>query len=195
MSTCIYMIRHGESPKTEGNERTRGLTEKGMSDACSVTELLKDEGIDVFISSPYQRAILTLENLAKTMGKEVIVFEDIKETMFAGDNRIVPNQELYPAVRKMFADPELSLPGGETIAACYNRSMAILKHILHAYKGKKIALGTHGIVMTLMMRYFDSRYDVDFLFQTSKPDIYKLELSEEDELIKVQRLWKVSVQH
>ncbi len=28
MSTFVYMVRHGESPK-EGNERTRGLTEKG----------------------------------------------------------------------------------------------------------------------------------------------------------------------
>jgi hypothetical protein len=27
------MVRHGESSKSEGNERTRGLTEKGNSDA------------------------------------------------------------------------------------------------------------------------------------------------------------------
>lgn len=32
MNTFIYMIRHGDSPK-EGNERTRGLTEKGETDA------------------------------------------------------------------------------------------------------------------------------------------------------------------
>ncbi len=32
MKTFIYMVRHGESPKTEENERTRGLTEKGKLD-------------------------------------------------------------------------------------------------------------------------------------------------------------------
>lgn len=46
--------------------------------------------------------------------------------------------------------------------------------------------------MTLMMGCFDSRYDVDFLFQTSKPDIYRLELNEKDECIGVQRMWKVA---
>lgn len=65
MKTFIYMVRHGESPKVDdGNERSRGLTLKGESDAQIVTELLKDEGIDTFISSPYSRAILTIEGVA-----------------------------------------------------------------------------------------------------------------------------------
>lgn len=38
--TTIYMVRHGESPKTEGNERTRGLTEKGKGDARIVADIL-----------------------------------------------------------------------------------------------------------------------------------------------------------
>lgn len=61
MSTFIYMVRHGESLKIEGNERTRGLTEKGNLDTHRVTEILKTEGIDTFISSPYKRAMLTIE--------------------------------------------------------------------------------------------------------------------------------------
>jgi phosphohistidine phosphatase SixA len=35
MKNIIYMVRHGESPKIEGNERTRGLTDKGRSDALT----------------------------------------------------------------------------------------------------------------------------------------------------------------
>lgn len=46
MKTYIYMVRHGESPKTENNERTRGLTDRGLADAKRITEMLKDEGID-----------------------------------------------------------------------------------------------------------------------------------------------------
>ncbi|MBA9087866.1 phosphohistidine phosphatase SixA [Fontibacillus solani] len=48
MNTYIYMIRHGESPKTEGDDSTRGLTEKGKVDANKVTELLKEEGLNIF---------------------------------------------------------------------------------------------------------------------------------------------------
>ena len=43
MSTYIYMVRHGESPKLEGNERMRGLTERGHMDARRVTDILKAE--------------------------------------------------------------------------------------------------------------------------------------------------------
>lgn len=62
MNTYIYMVRHGESPKLDGGERTRGLTEKGSLDVHKVTDILKTEGIDTFISSPYKRAVLTIEN-------------------------------------------------------------------------------------------------------------------------------------
>ncbi|EJS58643.1 hypothetical protein ICG_01849 [Bacillus cereus BAG1X1-3] len=44
MNTYIYMVRHGESPKLEGNERTRGLTEKGILDAQRVTEIIRNRG-------------------------------------------------------------------------------------------------------------------------------------------------------
>ncbi|AAP10126.1 Phosphoglycerate mutase [Bacillus cereus ATCC 14579] len=31
--------------------------------------------------------------------------------------------------------------------------------------------------MTLMMGYYDSKYDLNFLLQTSKPDIYRMEFN------------------
>ncbi len=38
MSTVVYMVRHGDSPK-DGNERSRGLTERGYLDAERITGL------------------------------------------------------------------------------------------------------------------------------------------------------------
>lgn len=113
-------------------------------------------------------------------------------SVFVPGDRIVANDELYPVVRRMFADAAYSLPGGETIAVCQERAMRVLQQIVHTNRGKKIAIGSHGAIMTLMMSCFDSRYDVDFLFQTSKPDIYRMELNEKDECIGVQRMWKVA---
>lgn len=63
------MIRHGESPKV-GNERTRGLTDKGEQDAIKVAESLKEEGVEVFVSSPYTRAVETIRGLAEYAGKK-----------------------------------------------------------------------------------------------------------------------------
>ena len=36
MNIVIYMVRHAESPYTEGNERTCGRTAKGKADAEKV---------------------------------------------------------------------------------------------------------------------------------------------------------------
>ncbi|KGE16804.1 histidine phosphatase family protein [Paenibacillus wynnii] len=188
MKTMIYMVRHGDSPKTEGNERTRGLTDKGRSDANRITELLRNEEIDTFVSSPYTRAVLTIEELAQSLGKEVLVVEDLKEMMFSSEDKIISYKVLYPSLENMFSDPDFSLPGGESSRICQKRSIGILKEILKKYRGQKVVIGTHGIVMTLMMGYFDSQYDLDFLLHTSKPDIYRMEFNEED-LIGTERMW------
>ena len=87
MRTFIYLVRHGESPKTEGNERSCGLTEKGIFDANRVTEMLKDEAIDTSISSPSKRAFLTIEGLSKKQEKEVLLCEDLRELVFKGSIR------------------------------------------------------------------------------------------------------------
>ena len=189
MNTYIYMVRHGESPKLEGNERTRGLTEKGILDAQRITEILETEGIDTFISSPYKRAMLTIEKSANYHEKEIVVYENLKECRFLSEDKIISDKEVYPLVKKMFSNPDFTLTGGESYVDCQRRVVKILKEILIDFQGHKIVVGTHGLVMTLMMNYFDNQYGLEFLMNTSKPDVYKLEFKDE-QLINVERLWR-----
>lgn len=185
------MVRHGESPK-EGNERTRGLTDKGYLDAQRVTDILKGEKIDAVVSSPYIRSLLTVEKIAQEIGQEVLVFEDLKERVFSPDNKRLEDKELVHILDKSFFDSNFSLEGGESNADCQKRAIRVLKELLDTKRNKKVVIGTHGAVMTLMMGYFDSTYDLDFLHSTSKPDIYRMEFNEQ-ELLNVQRIWGVSV--
>lgn len=190
MNTFIYMVRHGESPKGGGeNERTRGLTEKGKLDVHRITQLLKEEGIEVFVSSPYKRAILSVQDLAACSGKEVIVFEDLKERIFLNEDDRIPDKELYPLLKKSFSDSTFALTGAESNADCQKRAVTVLNELLTTYQGGKVAIGTHGAVMALMMGYYDSQYDLDFLLHTSKPDIYRMGF-DGHELVGVQRLWE-----
>lgn len=68
---------------------------------------------------------------------------------------------------------------------------SLKRTILDTFGDKKVVIGTHGAVMTLMMGYFDSAYDLNFLHSTSKPDIYRIEFKEM-ELVNVQRIWGVN---
>ena len=191
MSTVVYMVRHGESPK-EGNDRTRGLTEKGYLDAQRVTDILKYEKIDAVVSSPYIRSILTVEKIAQQIGQEVLVFEDLKERIFSSENKRLADEELDQILEKSFLHSNFSLEGGESNADCQKRAIKVLKELLDTLRNKKIVIGTHGAIMTLMMGYFDSTYDLNFLHSTSKPDIYRMEFNEL-ELLNVQRIWGVSI--
>jgi 2,3-bisphosphoglycerate-dependent phosphoglycerate mutase len=182
------MVRHGESPKTEENERTRGLTEKGKIDAYRITDILQGEGIEVCISSPYNRSILTIQELATRLGQEVLIFEELKERIFSAEDKRISDKELFPLLKKSFSDPNFALTGGESNAICQNRAIKVLKELLKTYRGRKVVLGTHGAVMTLMMGYYDSQYDLKFLLHTSKPDIYRMEFNGQ-ELVEVKRLW------
>ncbi|WP_137791606.1 histidine phosphatase family protein [Bacillus sp. E(2018)] len=191
MSTKVYMVRHGDSPK-EGNERTRGLTEKGYQDAQRVAELLRDKEIDVVVSSPYLRSILTVEQVALHTGKEVMVMEDLRERVFSSSGNRLDDKELGPLLEKSFEDFTFYLENGESNAACQKRAVLVLKELLRTYQDKNMVIGTHGAVMTLMMNYFDSSFDLDFLYSTTKPDIYRLAFNDE-ELVSVERVWDKTI--
>lgn len=181
------MVRHGDSPK-EGNERTRGLTEKGRIDALRLTALLRKEEIDVVTSSPYTRSILTVKELAQQIGKEVLVFEGLKERIFSAEDQRISDKELLPLLEKSFSNPNYALEGGESNADCQGRAIKVLKELLTIYRENKIVIASHGAVMTLMMGFYDNKYDLNFLHSTSKPDVYRMEFNDQ-ELLSVQRLW------
>ncbi|CAG9621297.1 histidine phosphatase family protein [Sutcliffiella rhizosphaerae] len=188
MDTYIYMVRHGESPK-EGDERTRGLTAKGYEDALLIGELLRNEEIDVVLSSPYKRSILSVQPIAKQIGQEVIVIDNLKERMFTGENNRMSDKELLPLLKKSFEDPYFSLSGAESNTDCQKRAVKVLQEILNVYKGRRVVVGTHGAIMTLMMGFYSPDYSLDFLLQTTKPDIYRMQFNVQ-QLVEVKKLWK-----
>jgi 2,3-bisphosphoglycerate-dependent phosphoglycerate mutase len=183
MKTTIYFVRHAESPYVAGEERSRGLSAKGKSDACKVKTILDHAGIDVFISSPYARAIQTISDAVAN--NEIIIFEDLREREIG----TIPDHKFKDAKWKVYNDFEFCFPDGESSIGAQQRAIKTFMELLRAYEGKKIAIGTHGDIMTLMLNYFDKCYHYEFWESTTMPDIYKLEF-EGIELIHVTRLWE-----
>lgn len=127
-----------------------------------------------------------IEGLAQYLGLDIEIFEDLREKHFT--DHFVGEDKLWWSIKESFNDFEYQLPGGESNADCQRRAIAVIKSILKQHAGKNIAIGTHGMVMTLMMSYFDASYGFEFLKQLTKPDLYKLEF-EAAELKHVTRLW------
>jgi 2,3-bisphosphoglycerate-dependent phosphoglycerate mutase len=182
LKTTVYFVRHAESPYMAGEERSRGLSPKGEADALRVTAILEQVGIDVYVSSPYKRAIQTIKSAANHYSIEQI--EDLREREVG----IISEGSFLEAKNKLYADFGFSFPGGESSAQAQKRGVQALLQLLKAYEGRRIAIGTHGDIMTLMLNYFDKSFHYDFWKSTTMPDIYRLDFEGTD-LVQVAREW------
>ena len=66
MDKKIYVIRHCEA---EGQSLEAQLTKRGVRQAADLTEFFADMKIDRIISSPYLRAIQSIERVAGQGGR------------------------------------------------------------------------------------------------------------------------------
>ncbi|WP_068536152.1 histidine phosphatase family protein [Paenibacillus glacialis] len=185
MTTFIYFVRHAESIYVEGTESSRSLSEKGMADALTIKDILKTEEIDYFISSPYERSIETIRPTAIEYLKDIKIEEDLRERNIGKFSSI----SFKEAKCQVYADIHYAFPQGESSLIAQKRSVKVMEDILETYEGKKIVIGTHGDIMTLMMNHFDKQYGFNFWESTSMPDIYKLRF-EEKRLKNSTRIWE-----
>jgi len=184
MRTDVYMVRHAHS-NYSSDEMGRGVSEKGKKDLDSVTELLVREAVSIVISSPYRRAIETVEGAAQTLALDIELEERFKERILS----LVPVEDFESAIKILWNDPNFAYDGGESNIQASQRGMEGLIYIIDKYKGEKIAVGTHGNIMAIIMNYLNKQYDYSFWKSLSMPDIYKLSFNNYD-LVEIKRIWK-----
>ncbi|MFB6364067.1 histidine phosphatase family protein [Paenibacillus elgii] len=175
IGTIVYFVRHAESLYIAGKDRSRGLTDKGKADAIKVKDMLLHEPIDLLISSPYERAVLTIRELADHLRKPIVPEEDLRERQVSGEDFFLSKDRFIQSKKQLYDDPTLAFPGGESSQQAQERAVKVLTRYLEQYSGRSIVVGTHGDIMTLMLNYFNPAYHFDFWESTTMPDIYKLE--------------------
>lgn len=188
MKTVIYMVRHAESPYVHGEERTRGLSSAGHQEARRVAEALRDVEIHYVASSPYKRAIQTVQGIASDRSLVIDEYEDLKERSIKDEKETDSWEVLEEAIRRSFEDKDFALDGGETTRQVQQRAVPVIERLLEEHQGKNIVIGTHGNIMTIIMNHYDDWYGYAFWRQTSKPDIYKL-VFDRKQLEDVERVW------
>lgn len=182
MLTHLYFVRHAHSFYSP-DERNRPLSERGFADAQKVAEALKEEKIERVLSSPYKRAIQTVEGVVEELGVEIEIYEDFKERLLSSEAL----EDFAGAIDQVWKDEQFAFPGGESNEDARRRGVAQTLGILKKYEGKRLAIGMHGNLMVLIMNYFDAGYGVDFWRELGMPDIYRLSF-EGDELVEIKQI-------
>ena len=77
--TTVYFVRHAEPNYDNHDDLLRELSPKGLQDRKRVTEFLAEKQIDIVLSSPYRRAVDTIQDFADRYGFEVQIVDDFRE--------------------------------------------------------------------------------------------------------------------
>ncbi len=174
----ILMVRHAHADWVA--DEGRPLSERGMRDAEEVGRVLSSRPPvpEAIYSSPYPRALQTVEPLAAALGLPIEILDDLRERTLA-DGAV---DDFPAAMRASWEDLTLVYPGGESSLAATERfSAAIDSIVVHhsgahhsgaRHNGGCVAVGTHGNVLGLWLQANDPRYGYDFWCDMSWPDVY-----------------------
>lgn len=183
VTTQIYLVRHAHSTVT-ADEVGRPLSPKGEESLSRLSKIMAGEFIDAVYSSPYRRAVQTIERIAKTYDCSISLVDGFRERQLS----LAPIADREAAVQRAWQETDFALPGGESNRAAAERGITALRDVLHNQQGKRVAIGVHGTIMTLIMHALDGGYGLEFSRSLSTPDIYRLTFHG-DTFVSGRRLW------
>ncbi len=154
--TKVYFVRHCQPNFENRDDRTRGLTRKGLDDRKVITNYLLDKNIDVIFSSPYKRCLDTIEPFAELAKLPINQIENLKERCIG---KWVESFNEYAI--KQWNNFDYKIENGESLAEVQNRNIKEIENILKNNDGKNIVISTHGTAFSTIVNYYNNNYTYD----------------------------------
>ena len=170
----VLLVRHAEPipiGSTGVADDDRPLTEAGRSAAVELAEELDGWEISAIYSSPYRRALETVQVIGRRRRLDVQVLEDLRERRLSTGAL----DDWQAALAHAWEDPDLALPGAESGRDAQRRAMAILDLLRtrHA-SGGRLVLGSHGNLISLILQALEPGVGFDFHMAMPTPALYRL---------------------
>ena len=123
--TTIYFIRHAEPNYANHDDKTRGLSAKGLEDRKLVSEYLKDKNVDAILSSPYKRAIDTVKHFADSSHHTIEIINDFRERKVDS----IWIEDFNTFCKRQWSDFSYKLSDGESLLEVQEMNIRALKII------------------------------------------------------------------
>lgn len=179
----ILIVRHAHAEWVP--DETRPLSAQGARDARVVARLLAPFQIDAIYSSPYPRAVQTVEPLSQASGLAIEIVDGLRERTLA--DGAVPDFEA--ALQASWEDFECSFPGGESSRTALDRFSLAIDDVVSRHESGTIVVATHGNVLGLWLHQWDPAYGYEFWRSLSWPDIFRLSMGS-GRIVEIERLWR-----
>lgn len=176
MDKTLYLVRHC---RAEGQAPDAELTEEGRKQSGELAGFFKDKEISHIISSPFTRAIQSIEQTADSLGLKMEIDGRLAERTLSSED--LP--DWMERLEESFEDLDLKLAGGESSREAADRGMEVLEA-----SPDRTILVTHGNLMGLLLKRIDGAYGFEEWKKLSNPDVYEVKVMGENS--KIMRVWK-----
>lgn len=176
----LYVIRHCEAT---GQSPDAPLTAKGFEQAELLSQFLKNMRIERVVCSPYLRAQQSITPFVRQSNTPLTVDNRLAERVLSDTNM----DNWLHCLRQTFDDFDLSFSGGESSTHAMDRVVHAITDLVSTETTRN-AVVTHGNLMTLLLRHFDSRFGFDEWAKLTNPDVFLVSVHENSAT--VQRVWR-----
>lgn len=211
MNTIFYLIRHSIRLKKNDIESINSsqsdlinsekivLSIEGEKRAEILSNIPELQNVDRIYSSNCVRTIQTAKYLMKRLDLKLNIDERFDERRVGIEN----SDTVTDWLQRQYTDIDYSTINGESQRVVRNRFEAALLDIIKKYKGKEIAVFSHGYAITFfLLKYFNFKMvrDDHFIQMTdddgnlvlnkriNSPDIFKLVLDEHLNLVSFENI-------
>ncbi|MBS4175099.1 histidine phosphatase family protein [Bacillus sp. FJAT-49736] len=179
MFKTIYLVRHC---KAEGQSSDVPLTALGFQQAKMLAEFFQDKQIDLIISSPFTRAIQSIEPLANSSDLQIKEDERLSERVLSSEDC----ENWMEMLEDSFHDLDICYEGGESSRIAMNRATQVIEDVL-IDSASNILIVTHGNLMSLMLKHYDQSFGFEEWKALSNPDVYCLKF--DGAAPQISRIW------
>ena len=176
----IYIIRHCEA---EGQDHQAQLTDIGCKQALEISEFISDLKVDRIISSPYKRAVQSIQPLAKRLNIDIEFDSRLTERVLSTNNL----SDWIEKLKTSFEDIEVKFEGGESSQEAMKRIVNVVEEVFNS-KYEHTILVSHGNLISLLLKYYNRHFGFDEWRSLSNPDIFLLE--NVNNQVSYARLWR-----
>ncbi len=170
MIQTLFLVRHCQAT---GQAPDAPLTPEGERQAVALAAALAPFAIEQIVSSPYMRATQSVTPLAELLDLPIHTDARLVERALSG----APLDDWVNALRATFDDFELAFPGGENSRAATERAVAAINAAL-AQHAHTLAIASHGNLLSLVLRHFDSALGFAEWQIMRNPDVYRVTLGD-----------------
>lgn len=177
MHTDVVLVRHALSAARTADgpdEMGRPLAPDGLRQALGLVDVLAAPRPLAVWSSPYRRAVQTIEPTARALGLPVHTEWELREW----DDGLPYTDDWEPHYARSWADPSHARPGGESLDQLTTRAVGAVRAIASEHAGRRVLVAGHGTFIARALAGFGHPADSAFWQRMPMPAVFRLRFSD-----------------